>query len=79
MGIGGAALYSLALIVVRALPRLQSCTGRLLRRAGRAILDGTAQYGASFYGMPHALDPEPLVSRFDQPPPDRTPRPELTE
>ena len=76
MGIGGAVLYSLALIVVRALPRL--CTGRLLRRAGRAIVDGTAQYGADLYGMPHALDPEPLVSRFDQPPPGRTPRPELT-
>ena len=66
MGIGGAALYSLVLMVDRKLSQLGSCADRALRWIGREIIDGAAQYGASFYAMPHASDPGirfPIASR----------------
>ena len=68
MGIGGATAYSLVLIVIREQLRLGSCAGRALRWIGREIIDGAAQYGASFYAMPHASDPGDQIS-------DRKPQP----
>jgi hypothetical protein len=72
MGIGGAALYSLVLMVDRKLSQLGSCAGRALPWIGRAIIDGAAQHGASLYAMPHALDPEDQIS-------DRKPQPKPSE
>ena len=54
MGIGGATLYSLTLLLGRALAPLAS---RILVWVGRQIVDGAAQYGAGLHGLPHALDP----------------------
>ena len=68
MGIGGAALYSLVLMIDRKLSQLDSCAGHALRWIGREIIDGAAQYGASFYAMPHASDPRDQIS-------DRKPQP----
>jgi len=56
MGIGGAAVYSLVLMVVRELFQLGSCASRVLRSIGRETLDGTAQYGANLHAMPQVLD-----------------------
>jgi hypothetical protein len=68
MGIGGAALYSLVLMIDRKLSQLDSCAGRALRWIGREIIDGAAQHGESLYAMPRALDPEDQIS-------DREPQP----
>ena len=56
MGIGGATVYSLTLLLVRALASLASRASRILRGVGHRIVDGAAQYGASLQGMPQALD-----------------------
>ena len=58
MGIGGAALYALALKLAGELRRLGMHVAPVLRRVGREILDGTALSGAAAYGMPHMLDAE---------------------
>ena len=68
MGIGGAALYSLVLMIGRKLSQLDSCAGRALRWIGREIIDGAAQHVESLYAMPRALDPEDQIS-------DRKPQP----
>ena len=56
MGIGGAIIYSLAQIGVRALRQSGSHAGRMMRWVGREILDGAARHGTSLDGMPPALD-----------------------
>jgi len=56
MGIGGAAVYSLVLMVIRELFQLRSCASRVLRSIRLETLDGTAKYGANLYAMPQVLD-----------------------
>jgi hypothetical protein len=51
MGIGGAVLYSLAFMAVRALPRGGALAARSLRWLGRAFLDGAALHAASVAGL----------------------------
>lgn len=47
MGIGGAVLYSVALIVFREMMYVGVLVMRLLHWTGRAFFDGSAQCGAS--------------------------------
>ena len=70
MGIGGAAVYSLGLMIVRALPKLGARVARVLRWIGREALTGAAQYGANLHGLPpHAFDPRPFRRTSDDEPP----------
>ena len=57
MGIGGATVYSLTLLLVRALASLASRASRILRWVVRRIVDSAAKYGGSLSGTSHALDP----------------------
>jgi hypothetical protein len=54
MGIGGAAVYGLALIVLRALERLGAQISRLLGWVWHWFVDGAALYGADLYASPDA-------------------------
>jgi hypothetical protein len=64
MGIGGAVLYSLAFMGVRALPRGGALAARSLRWLGRAFLDGAALHAASVPGV--QLFPDPLSGRLQE-------------
>ena len=57
MGIGGATVYSLTLLLVRALAPLSSRATHFPRWVARRTVDGVAQCDGSLSGMPHALDP----------------------
>ena len=57
MGIGGAVLYSLAFMAVRALRRGGALTVRSLSWLGREFLDGAALYGAGVAGVQLFPDP----------------------
>ena len=54
MGFGGAAVYGLAMMVLRALERLGTHIARLLGWAWRWFIDGAALYGADLYPSPAA-------------------------
>jgi hypothetical protein len=54
MGIGGAAVYSLALMVLRALERLGAHISRLLGWVWQCLVDGAALHGADLYASPAA-------------------------
>jgi len=64
MGIGGAALYSLAFMAIRALLRGGAFAVRSLRWLGREFLDGAAVHGASVAGIP--LFPDPRLGRSQE-------------
>ena len=54
MGIGGAAVYGLALVVLRALERIGAQIARLLGWAWRLFVDSAAIHGAQLYASPAA-------------------------
>ena len=54
MGIGGAAVYGLALIILRALERLGATIARLPGWVWHRLVDGAALYGAGLYASPAA-------------------------
>jgi len=54
MGIGGAAVYGLALMAFRGLEWLGSHIARLLGGAWRWFVEGAALYGADLYASPAA-------------------------
>ena len=54
MGFGGAAVYGLALMVLRGLERLGAHIARLLGWAWRWFIEGAALYGADLYASPAA-------------------------
>ena len=56
MDIGGAALYSIALMAARGLSHLALRASRVLASAWHSALEGAALYSASLYGMPQAND-----------------------
>ena len=52
MDIGGAALYSVALIAARGLLRLVSRISRILASGWQSAVEGAALHGESLHGMP---------------------------
>jgi hypothetical protein len=52
MDIGGAALYSVALIAARGLLRVVSRASRILASGWQLAVEGTALHGESLRGMP---------------------------
>ena len=54
MGIGGAAVYGLALMVLRGLERLGAQIARLLGWAWHGFVDAAAIHGAHLYASPAA-------------------------
>ena len=54
MGIGGVAVYGLAVIVLRALDRLGAQISRLLGWVWHWFVDGAALYHADLYASPDA-------------------------
>ena len=57
MDVGGAALYSVAVMAVRGLSRLSSHAGRIAASAGHLVLEGLTLHGASFHSMPQHNQP----------------------